>query len=69
MADLRNTAWALKRVARFFAAAGLGALLVLATASQSSAQSRIKDIADFEGVRDNMLVGYGDLTEFLNQAE
>ena len=24
-----------------------------------SAQSRIKDIAAFEGVRDNMLVGYG----------
>ncbi|MPZ11963.1 MAG: flagellar biosynthesis protein FlgA, partial [Kiloniellaceae bacterium] len=22
-------------------------------------QSRIKDVADFEGVRDNMLVGYG----------
>ena len=25
----------------------------------ASAQSRVKDIADFEGVRDNMLVGYG----------
>ena len=28
-------------------------------ATQASAQSRVKDIADFEGVRDNLLVGYG----------
>ncbi len=28
-------------------------------ATEASAQSRVKDIADFEGVRDNMLVGYG----------
>ena len=28
-------------------------------AQPSHAASRIKDIADFEGVRDNMLVGYG----------
>ncbi len=34
------------------------ALLMLAP-SQASAQARIKDIADFEGVRDNLLVGYG----------
>lgn len=34
-------------------------LLVAAWASQSHAQSRIKDIAAFEGVRDNLLVGYG----------
>lgn len=27
--------------------------------AKASAQSRIKDIVDFEGVRDNMLVGYG----------
>jgi len=35
--------------------------LVLATAGPSPAEaaSRIKDIADFEGVRDNLLVGYG----------
>jgi flagellar P-ring protein precursor FlgI len=46
----------------------LGAALVLATASVATltataqpahAVSRIKDIADFEGVRDNLLVGYG----------
>lgn len=30
-----------------------------AAAPSSQAASRIKDIADFEGVRDNMLVGYG----------
>ncbi len=29
------------------------------SANPSHAMSRIKDIADFEGVRDNMLVGYG----------
>ncbi|MHA1158705.1 MAG: flagellar basal body P-ring protein FlgI [Alphaproteobacteria bacterium] len=34
-------------------------LAVAAWASQSHAQSRIKDIAAFEGVRDNLLVGYG----------
>jgi flagellar P-ring protein FlgI len=44
------------------AAAVFAALAVLAsTAGDASAQSRvrIKDIADFEGVRQNMLVGYG----------
>lgn len=42
--------------------AGLASLLMLvllAWASPANAQSRIKDIVDFEGVRDNMLVGYG----------
>jgi flagellar P-ring protein precursor FlgI len=34
-------------------------LLAAAWAGQSHAQSRIKDIAAFEGVRDNLLVGYG----------
>ncbi len=33
--------------------------LLLLIASSVSANSRIKDIADFEGVRDNQLVGYG----------
>ncbi len=33
--------------------------LLLNTASAEAAMTRIKDIADFEGVRDNMLVGYG----------
>jgi flagellar P-ring protein precursor FlgI len=40
--------------------AGFAALvLLLPLARPASALSRIKDIADFEGVRDNMLVGYG----------
>ena len=34
-------------------------MLVLTQMAPAHAQSRIKDIADFEGVRDNMLVGYG----------
>jgi len=38
----------------------LGACLVLALpAPTAQAASRIKDIADFEGVRDNVLIGYG----------
>lgn len=35
------------------------ALLLVGVAAPAAAASRIKDIADFEGVRDNMLVGYG----------
>jgi flagellar P-ring protein FlgI len=42
---------------------GLAALAAMAlsvgASAPASALSRIKDIADFEGVRDNMLVGYG----------
>jgi flagellar P-ring protein precursor FlgI len=34
-------------------------LALAGTAPAADAASRIKDIADFEGVRDNMLVGYG----------
>jgi flagellar P-ring protein precursor FlgI len=40
-------------------AALAAAALSLGLAAPASALSRIKDIADFEGVRDNMLVGYG----------
>ena len=35
------------------------ALVGLMLAAPAHASSRIKDIADFEGVRDNPLVGYG----------
>ena len=40
---------------------GIAALLLalFLAAPPAAAASRIKDIADFEGVRDNMLVGYG----------
>jgi flagellar P-ring protein FlgI len=45
------------------ALSGVGAavlgLAVLTAAVSASAQSRIKDVADFEGVRENLLVGYG----------
>ena len=33
--------------------------LLLAPAMEAAAASRIKDIADFQGIRDNQLVGYG----------
>ncbi len=39
--------------------AALVAVLLLALPATALSQSRIKDIADFEGVRDNLLVGYG----------
>jgi len=42
----------------FVAAVGL-ALLILCPFPEARAASRLKDIVDFEGVRDNMLVGYG----------
>jgi flagellar P-ring protein precursor FlgI len=37
----------------------LACAALLLAAPQALANSRIKDIADFEGVRDNLLVGYG----------
>ena len=37
----------------------LGLLLVLPSFTQAHAASRLKDVVDFEGVRDNMLIGYG----------
>jgi flagellar P-ring protein precursor FlgI len=43
---------------RFLAAVLAGALVALPLAG-AQATSRIKDIADFEGVRENQLVGYG----------
>lgn len=36
-----------------------GFVAAILTASPAGAKSRIKDIVEFEGVRDNMLVGYG----------
>ena len=44
---------------RAFSLALAGALFLAAAAGQAEARSRIKDIVEFEGVRDNMLVGYG----------
>lgn len=48
----------LQRAVFGFGAAILS-LAVLTGATVASAQSRIKDVADFEGVRENLLVGYG----------
>ncbi|MTJ83916.1 MAG: flagellar basal body P-ring protein FlgI [Telmatospirillum sp.] len=41
------------------AIAAFAAAAVLFAAGPAGATSRIKDIADFEGVRDNILIGYG----------
>ncbi|MBT3373818.1 MAG: flagellar basal body P-ring protein FlgI, partial [Rhodospirillaceae bacterium] len=38
---------------------GLAGLLFGAALNPASAASRIKDIADFQGIRDNLLIGYG----------
>lgn len=46
-------------LARLLAAALLGLVLSAAVAAPAQAAARVKDIADFEGIRDNMLVGYG----------
>lgn len=39
--------------------AALAAAVLLGSMPAADAASRVKDIADFEGVRDNLLVGYG----------
>jgi flagellar P-ring protein precursor FlgI len=41
------------------ALATLGLMLFCLWPAAAQAQARIKDIADFEGIRDNLLVGYG----------
>ncbi len=46
-------------VGALWRAASLVLVLVFAWPGQPEAQSRIKDIAAFEGVRENLLVGYG----------
>ena len=45
--------------ARLLAAFVLAFGLLIPAAETAQAQSRIKDIVEFEGIRDNMLVGYG----------
>src|SRR5262245_65655420 len=50
-----NSRSACLRLARL----GVMLLALAATAIPAGATSRIKDIADFEGVRENQLVGYG----------
>jgi flagellar P-ring protein precursor FlgI len=43
--------------------------LLMLTASQAHAASRIKDLAGFEGVRENTLVGYGLVTGLRNTGD
>jgi len=47
------------RVAALLAATASALLCTLGAPAPAAAQSRIKDIAEFESVRDNMLIGYG----------
>lgn len=49
----------LKFLPRSLALLGLAVALAAAPVATVSADVRIKDIVQFEGVRDNMLVGYG----------
>ncbi|WP_119678537.1 flagellar basal body P-ring protein FlgI [Indioceanicola profundi] len=56
--SIRSALSSLPRLLRSAAVAG-GLALALLQPGVADAQSRIKDIADVEGVRDNMLVGYG----------
>jgi len=51
--------WIFDRFKRRAGAGLLAALLAVMAADPAAGQSRIKDIADFEGVRENLLVGYG----------
>lgn len=44
---------------RTLMAFGLAFLLIFFPFHQAQALSRLKDVVDFEGVRDNMLIGYG----------
>ena len=48
-----------RAVTRGVAALLVAAVLAVTGAANAEARSRIKDIADFEGVRENLLVGYG----------
>jgi flagellar P-ring protein precursor FlgI len=61
-----NILWQIKsiltprqRLARLVAAVLLGLTLLPAAGTPASAISRIKDLANVEGIRDNQLVGYG----------
>jgi flagellar P-ring protein FlgI len=54
--DFRSPGTSLRRMS---VAMTVLAVLLLSVTQSASAASRIKDIADFEGVRDNLLVGYG----------
>jgi flagellar P-ring protein precursor FlgI len=48
-----------RRFARVVLSAAAVVVVLASAAGPAGAASRIKDIADFEGVRDNLLIGYG----------
>lgn len=56
---LAGTKWQIGRMAQKASCIVLALVLTAFIAAPAHAQSRIKDIVDFEGIRDNMLVGYG----------
>jgi flagellar P-ring protein precursor FlgI len=53
----------------FFTIHAVAFALLMLTASHAHASSRIKDLATFEGVRENTLVGYGLVTGLLNTGD
>ena len=54
--ELTNKFWSTRKALLIFA---VGILAINIFAPHAHSASRIKDITEFEGVRDNMLVGYG----------
>lgn len=59
MSYFRFAAFARRALLRAIGLLFIGSVCAIGTYVPASAASRIKDIADFEGVRDNLLVGYG----------
>ncbi len=57
--SVRPISWRRLRHAGLAALTALAGMAALITADPAVAASRIKDIVDVEGVRDNLLVGYG----------
>lgn len=57
--DRRPEGWFMRIPLSRFLHLVLAATLALAPVAPAGAAPRIKDISDFEGMRDNMLVGYG----------
>ena len=56
----RRLARSIRACQPFLLTAALGMMVLIFTSlQQAQAASRLKDVVDFEGVRDNMLVGYG----------
>lgn len=58
-AEVRSVRPTLKPVWQAILAVLAGAVIALGAADSGRAQVRIKDVVDVEGVRDNLLVGYG----------